>query len=89
MLLVTCFAVDDDGSRSIYMTPLDFIRAITPGMMQPQEYGLDLYRTVAIEVDGLSIFCHVDCCRTRNVKVGTIICCCACSIVREINLVQN
>ena len=41
---------EEDGSRNIYMTPQDFIRAITPGSMQPQEYGLDLYRTVTIEV---------------------------------------
>uniref|UniRef100_A0A1X7UZ08 EF-hand domain-containing protein n=1 Tax=Amphimedon queenslandica TaxID=400682 RepID=A0A1X7UZ08_AMPQE len=40
---------EEDGSRNIYMTPQDFIRAITPGTMQPQEYGLDLYRTVTIE----------------------------------------
>ena len=32
------------------MTPKDFIRSITPGMMQPQEWGLDLYRTVTMDV---------------------------------------
>ena len=32
------------------MTPKDFIRSITPGMMQPQEWGLDLFRTVTMDV---------------------------------------
>ena len=32
------------------MTPKDFIRSITPGMMQPQEWGLDLFRLVTLEV---------------------------------------
>ena len=52
------------------MTPHDFMRAITPGSMQPQEYGLDLYRTVTIEV-------HIYTCSIAesldNILVSTII----------------
>ncbi|KAL5457760.1 hypothetical protein EMCRGX_G035052 [Ephydatia muelleri] len=38
-----------DGSSQIYMTPDDFFRCITPGILQPQGYGLDNYKTMKIE----------------------------------------
>ena len=46
----TLKVIEENGSKNIYMTPEDFVRSITPGMIQPQEYGLDLFRTVTIEV---------------------------------------
>ena len=47
----TLKVIEEDGSKTIYMTPEDFVRSITPGMIQPQEWGLDLYRTVSLEVN--------------------------------------
>jgi Ca2+-binding EF-hand superfamily protein len=41
--------IKEGNDKGIYMTPNDFIRSITPGTMQPQEYGLDLFRTVSME----------------------------------------
>ncbi|VDM46499.1 unnamed protein product [Toxocara canis] len=38
---------NDDGSSrpyDIYMTPEDFVRSITPGVMQPRNLGLDQFR---------------------------------------------
>ncbi len=34
----------------IYMTPEDFLRSITPGDIQPSDYGLDQFRTINMEV---------------------------------------
>ena len=36
----------DSGKKEIFMTPKDFMRAITPGELQPSHLGLDLYRDV-------------------------------------------
>ena len=53
----TLKVVEQDGCKNIYMTPEDFVRSITPGMIQPQEFGLDLFRTVTLEVsDALSTY---------------------------------
>ena len=37
---------------NIYMTPEDFLRSITPGQIQPTEYGLDKYMNIKLEVGG-------------------------------------
>uniref|UniRef100_A0A0A9YGL3 EF-hand domain-containing protein n=2 Tax=Lygus hesperus TaxID=30085 RepID=A0A0A9YGL3_LYGHE len=34
----------DDGFSEIYMTPLDFLRSMTPGWLQPEGLGLDQYK---------------------------------------------
>ena len=35
----------EDGSAfDIFMTPEDFVRSLTPGVMQPRRYGLDKYK---------------------------------------------
>uniref|UniRef100_A0A914HYR6 EF-hand domain-containing protein n=1 Tax=Globodera rostochiensis TaxID=31243 RepID=A0A914HYR6_GLORO len=34
----------EDGSSDIFMTPEDFVRSLTPGVMQPRRYGLDKYK---------------------------------------------
>ncbi|KAE9421514.1 hypothetical protein Angca_004781, partial [Angiostrongylus cantonensis] len=36
---------DDDGKFEVFMTPEDFLRSLTPGVMQPRKYGLDSYKT--------------------------------------------
>ncbi|OQR66844.1 calcium uptake protein 1 -like protein, partial [Tropilaelaps mercedesae] len=36
----------DNGEIEIFMTPQDFLRSITPGIMQPQGYGLDQYKKI-------------------------------------------
>uniref|UniRef100_A0A915EAL3 EF-hand domain-containing protein n=1 Tax=Ditylenchus dipsaci TaxID=166011 RepID=A0A915EAL3_9BILA len=34
----------DDGTIDIFMTPTDFVRSLTPGVMQPRHYGLDKFK---------------------------------------------
>lgn len=34
----------EDGSYEIFMTPEDFVRCLTPGVMQPRRYGLDKFK---------------------------------------------
>ncbi|XP_022704034.1 calcium uptake protein 1 homolog, mitochondrial-like isoform X3 [Varroa jacobsoni] len=36
----------ENGEMEIFMTPQDFLRSITPGIMQPQGYGLDHYKKI-------------------------------------------
>uniref|UniRef100_A0A0K0DKC2 Calcium uptake protein 1 homolog, mitochondrial n=1 Tax=Angiostrongylus cantonensis TaxID=6313 RepID=A0A0K0DKC2_ANGCA len=36
---------DDDGKFEVFMTPEDFLRSLTPGVIQPRKYGLDSYKT--------------------------------------------
>ncbi|XP_018493725.1 calcium uptake protein 1 homolog, mitochondrial [Galendromus occidentalis] len=36
----------ENGEVEIFMTPQDFLRSITPGIMQPQGYGLDRYKKI-------------------------------------------
>jgi hypothetical protein len=38
--------VHDDGSFEIFMTPKDFVRSLTPDVMQPRRYGLDKFKTM-------------------------------------------
>lgn len=38
----------------ICMTPRDFLRSITPGEIQPADYGLDQFRTLNMEVGVVS-----------------------------------
>jgi Ca2+-binding EF-hand superfamily protein len=40
---------EEDGSAHIFMTPEDFLRSITPGLIQPQGLGLDRFRNLHIE----------------------------------------
>jgi hypothetical protein len=40
---------EEDGSAHIFMTPEDFLRSITPGIIQPQGLGLDRFRSLHIE----------------------------------------
>ncbi|KJH51034.1 EF hand [Dictyocaulus viviparus] len=35
---------DESGRFEVFMTPEDFLRSFTPGIMQPRKYGLDSYR---------------------------------------------
>ncbi|KAI6231390.1 hypothetical protein M3Y95_00376400 [Aphelenchoides besseyi] len=35
---------DDDGNYEVFMTPEDFVRSLTPGVMQPRRWGLDKFK---------------------------------------------
>ncbi|OQV13724.1 Calcium uptake protein 1, mitochondrial [Hypsibius exemplaris] len=53
-LFATLKIHDDDGEGyGIYMTPDDFVRAITPGMRQPEGLGLDHFKTFDPKKDKL------------------------------------
>ena len=39
--------VDEKGNHEIMMTPLDFLRSISPGEKQPEHLGLDAFIHVA------------------------------------------
>jgi hypothetical protein len=34
----------EDGGYEIFMTPEDFVRSLTPGVMQPRRWGLDKFK---------------------------------------------
>jgi len=34
----------EDGTFDVYMTPEDFVRSLTPGVMQPRRWGLDKFK---------------------------------------------
>lgn len=34
----------EDGTSEIFMTPEDFVRSLTPGVMQPRNLGLDKFK---------------------------------------------
>ncbi|KAF7638595.1 hypothetical protein Mgra_00001973 [Meloidogyne graminicola] len=38
--------INEDGSFDIFMTPEDFVRSLTPGVIQPRKYGLDKYKVI-------------------------------------------
>ncbi|CAK5081776.1 unnamed protein product [Meloidogyne enterolobii] len=38
--------INEDGTFDIFMTPEDFVRSLTPGVMQPRKYGLDKYKII-------------------------------------------
>lgn len=40
----------------IYMTPEDFVRSITPGVMQPKNLGLDKYQIYHADVSQIKIY---------------------------------
>ena len=45
--------VDEKGNHEIMMTPLDFLRSISPGEKQPEHLGLDAFIHVSpTEVGG-------------------------------------
>jgi len=44
---------DKGAEPQIYMTPEDFLRSISPGEIQPADYGLDQFRTLNMEVRGM------------------------------------
>jgi len=48
-LFATVQVMDSEQQETIYMTPADFVRAITPGEMQPKGLGLDEYEKVKIQ----------------------------------------
>lgn len=39
----------ENGEVEIFMTPQDFLRSITPGIMQPKGYGLDHYKKIDVK----------------------------------------
>ena len=39
---------EDDSSSEILMTPDDFLRALTPGLRQPENLGLDQFNKFEI-----------------------------------------
>lgn len=46
--------VDGDHNHEVMMTPQDFLRSISPGVMQPEGLGLDQYMHVSVgDLDGL------------------------------------
>merc|ERR1719187_2089777 len=40
--------VDDRGNSEVMMTPLDFLRSISPGEKQPEHLGLDQFMQVGV-----------------------------------------
>ncbi|XP_022704033.1 calcium uptake protein 1 homolog, mitochondrial-like isoform X2 [Varroa jacobsoni] len=52
----------ENGEMEIFMTPQDFLRSITPGIMQPQGYGLDHYK----KIDAKNISTGNNSCVTPN-----------------------
>ncbi len=46
----TRLSFSQGGSSTIFMTPDDFIRSITPGIIQPHGLGLDKFRNLTIQV---------------------------------------
>lgn len=42
----TLRVVNEEGDSEIYMTPADFVRAITPDEKQPDGYGLDQFKKI-------------------------------------------
>ena len=49
---------DRSGNSLIYMSPDDFFRSITPGIIQPDGLGLDQFRSMSIEVKMMSLCSH-------------------------------
>ena len=53
--------VDDRGNSEVMMTPLDFLRSISPGEKQPEHLGLDQFIQVGVgEVTSLSTKLELD-----------------------------
>ena len=51
--------VDEKGNHEIMMTPLDFLRSISPGEKQPEHLGLDAFIHVSpAEVSFLLLYQH-------------------------------
>lgn len=47
----------NNKESELYMTPDDFLRALTPGIKQPEGYGLDQFRVIDLtKVDNLLLF---------------------------------
>ena len=57
------------GHTEVMMSPEDFLRSISPGMQQPENFGLDQFTTISVEeldklsnklgVEDSSIFYHL------------------------------
>jgi len=43
-MFATIKIYDDKGDWEVFMTPADFVRSITPGVMQPENLGFDQFR---------------------------------------------
>lgn len=43
-LFATVKIYDDKGNWEVFMTPEDFVRSITPGVMQPEGLGFDEFQ---------------------------------------------
>merc|ERR1719431_1646334 len=53
--------VDDRGNSEVMMTPLDFLRSISPGEKQPEHLGLDQFMQVGVnEVSSVSTKLDLD-----------------------------
>jgi len=53
--------VDDRGNSEVMMTPLDFLRSISPGEKQPEHLGLDQFMQVGVnEVGNMSTKLDLD-----------------------------
>jgi len=53
--------VDDKGNSEVMMTPLDFLRSISPGEKQPEHLGLDQFMQVGVnEVGNVSTKLDLD-----------------------------
>ncbi len=42
----------ESGQYNVYMTPEDFLRSMTPNVIQPDQYGLDKFMNITLEVGG-------------------------------------
>nr|VZI23455.1 unnamed protein product [Spirometra erinaceieuropaei] len=51
----TLKCIEEDGTGEIYMTPDDFLRAITPGMKQPEGLELDAFKRFDPKHDKLNL----------------------------------
>ncbi|CAG0890666.1 unnamed protein product [Darwinula stevensoni] len=51
----TLRVIYESGESEVYMTPDDFLRSITPGVLQPEGLGLDQFRRFDPKIDTLEL----------------------------------
>ena len=62
----------EDGTYDVYMTPEDFVRSLTPGVMQPRNLGLDKFKIFDPSKHLKSGFTDPDCIFHKLGKYGLI-----------------
>ena len=65
-LFATVKIYDDKGNWEVFMTPEDFVRSITPGVMQPEGLGFDEFLNFDQKVQVYIVEIHISCINTWN-----------------------